>query len=452
MEVINKIINIGGLKMVKIAVFGTGYVGLVSGVCLADFGMTVTCVDIDKKKIDMLSNGEIPIYEPGLDVYLGRNISLERIKFTTDAKSAIENAEVIFIAVGTPPDVNGEADMQYVFNVAKNIGDYINEYKVVVNKSTVPIGTGQKVKKIINEIIKKRDLIIDFDVVSNPEFLREGKALQDFTHPDRIVLGVESEKAEDILKRVYRPLFINETPFVITNIETAEMIKYACNAFLATKITFINEIANLCEKVGADVQQVAKGMGKDGRIGSKFLHAGPGFGGSCFPKDTKALVEIGKKYGVDMSLVRTVVNANEKQKEMVVTKLKFKLKDLENKTIGILGLSFKPETNDIRDAPSLTIINRLLEEGAKVKVYDPEALKDARCVLNNSNISYCKHAYDVAEDADVLIIVTEWHEFRNMDLITIKRIMKTPILYDTRNIYTRKDLEEMGFVYIGTGV
>ncbi len=437
--------------MVKVAVFGTGYVGLVSGVCIADFGMSVTCVDIDSKKIGMLNNGEIPIYEPGLDVFLDRNIRLERIKFTTDIKKAIETSEVIFIAVGTPPTVDGEADMQYVYSAAESIGKYINEYKVIVDKSTVPVGTGQEVKKIIGDNIKERGLDINFDVASNPEFLREGKALQDFTHPDRIVLGVESEKAAEILKKVYRPLYLNETPFIVTNIETAEIIKYASNAFLATKITFINEIANLCEKVGANVQQVAKGMGKDGRIGAKFLHAGPGYGGSCFPKDTKALVRIGKKYNVDMSLVQTTISANEKQKELVIIKLKEKLGYLKDKTIGILGLAFKSETDDMREAPSITIINRLIEEGANIKVYDPEAMGQAQGIFKDSKIKYCKHAYDVAEDCDVLILITEWHEFRNMDLLTIKKIMKTPVFFDTRNIYGKNDMIELGFSYIGTG-
>jgi UDPglucose 6-dehydrogenase len=438
----------------KVAVFGTGYVGLVSGVCIADFGINVICVDIDERKIERLNNGEVPIYEPGLEVFLERNIKAERIRFTTDAKTAIDESNVIFIAVGTPPAENGEADLRYVYEVAETIGEHMNEYKVVVDKSTVPIGTGQQVKKIIRKRLESRGVECLFDIVSNPEFLREGKALQDFTHPDRIVIGVESDSVAEIMKKVYRPLFINETPFVITNVETAEMIKYACNAFLATKITFINEIANLCEKVGANVQQVAKAMGRDGRISPKFLHAGPGFGGSCFPKDTKALHQIGEKFGVQMSVVKTVVEANERQKLLAVEKLEKSLGAVKGKTIGILGLSFKPETDDIRDAPSLTMITQLIDKGAKIKVYDPQAMNEAKKELGKlgKEVMFCKHAYDTAEGADALIIVTEWHEFRNMDLLLIKKIMSGNVFYDTRNIYFRKDIEELGFIYIGTGV
>jgi len=438
----------------RVAVFGTGYVGLVSGVCIADFGINVICVDVDEKKIQRLNDGEIPIYEPGLDVFLERNIKAGRIRFTTEAKMAIEESDVIFIAVGTPPAENGEADLQYVYKVAQTIGDYMNGYKVVVDKSTVPIGTGQEVKRIIKERLDVRGEEHIFDVVSNPEFLREGKALQDFTHPDRVVIGVESENVAEIMKKVYRPLYINETPFIVTNIETAEMIKYACNAFLATKITFINEIANLCEKVGANVQHVAKAMGRDGRISPKFLHAGPGFGGSCFPKDTKALVQIGEKLGVQMSVVNSVVEANDRQKQLVAGKLEKVLGSLEGKTIGILGLAFKPETDDMRDAPALTVINSLLDKGAKVKAYDPQSMKEAKKELAKSkkDIIFCKHAYDTAEGADALLLITEWHEFRNMDLLLIKKIMNGNVFYDARNIYLRKDMEDLGFKYIGTGV
>lgn len=438
----------------KVAMFGTGYVGLVSGVCIADFGINVICVDVDKEKIDGLNNGKIPIYEPGLDVFLERNIKAGRIQFTTDAKMAIEESNVLFIAVGTPPKENGEADMQYVYAVAETIGQYMNGYKVIVDKSTVPVGTGQVVKKIIADKLKERGVEYSFDVVSNPEFLREGKALYDFTHPDRVVIGVESEEVAEIMKKVYRPLYINETPFIITNIETAEMIKYASNAFLATKITFINEIANLCEKVGANVQQVAMAMGRDGRIGPKFLHAGPGFGGSCFPKDTKALVQIAEKHGVQMSVVNAVIEANERQKKMVAEKLEKFAGDLKGKTIGILGLAFKPETDDVREAPALTIIADLIERGASIRAYDPQAMEEAKKALRKyaDNITYCKHAYDTAESVDALVIVTEWHEFRNMDLTLLKKIMRGNIFYDARNIYSRKDIEEKGFVFIGTGV
>ena len=453
------IIKIGSINlmerrfgMIKVAIFGTGYVGLVTGVCISDFGLQVTCVDVDEKKINKLQTGELPIYEPGLEVFLERNIRAERIQFSIDAKYAIENTDVVFIAVGTPPAENGEADMQYVYKVAQDIGQYINGYKVIVNKSTVPIGTGQKVKEIIRNKIKDRGESIQFDVVSNPEFLREGKALQDFTHPDRIVLGVESEQAAEIMKKVYRPLFLNETPFIITNIETAEMIKYASNSFLATKIAFINEIANLCEKVGANIQQVAKAMGRDGRISPKFLHAGPGFGGSCFPKDIRALAQIGDNYGIDLSVIKTVMKSNEYQKLRVVEKLKKALGELETKRIGILGLSFKPETDDIREAPAISVIKALIEAGAEVKAYDPQAMKEIIKQEVSNSVTLCKHAYDTAEGTDAIVIMTEWHEFRNMDLTLLKKIMRQPVFYDTRNIYVRKDIEELGFRYIGTGV
>ncbi|MBZ4647508.1 MAG: nucleotide sugar dehydrogenase [Clostridia bacterium] len=438
----------------RISVFGTGYVGLVSGVCFADFGSNVICVDVNKEKIDLLNSGGIPIYEPGLETFLERNRQNNRIEFTTDKQYAVENSEVIFIAVGTPPAANGEADLSHVYQVAADIGKYMNEYKVVVDKSTVPIGTGQQVKRIIREQLESRGVNYEFDVVSNPEFLREGKALQDFTHPDRVVLGVESEKAAETMKKVYRPLYLNETPFIVTNIETAEMIKYACNAFLATKITFINEIANLCEKVGANVQQVAKAMGRDGRISPKFLHAGPGYGGSCFPKDTRALVEIGRKYGCRMSLVETTVEANERQKHLMVDKIKNQVGDLKGKTIGVLGLTFKPETDDMREAPSIAIINDLVAEGARIRAYDPEGMKEARKVFADieENIQYCKHAYDVAEGSDALVIVTEWHEFRNMDLVLLKKLLNKPLFFDLRNIYIKHEVEAMGFKYFGVGV
>jgi UDPglucose 6-dehydrogenase len=439
----------------KVAVFGTGYVGLVTGVCIADFGVNVICVDINEEKIEKLNRSEVPIYEPGLDVYLERTLNAQRIQFTTDAKYAIENSNVIFIAVGTPESESGDADLQYVYKVAETIGECINDYKVIVNKSTVPIGTGQNVKYIIRTKIEQKGAEYKFDVVSNPEFLREGKAVQDFTHPDRIVLGVESKEAEELLKRVYRALYINETPFIVTNIETAEMIKYASNAFLATKITFINEIANLCEKVGANVQQVAKAMGRDGRISPKFLHAGPGYGGSCFPKDTKALVKIAEKYGTKMSVVESVIQANEWQKQSVVKKIEEKLGNLSMKTIAILGISFKPETDDIREAPSLTVISDLVNQGANIKAYDPQAMTELKSVFGHNiedKIIFSKHAYDAVEGVDALVILTEWHEFRNMDLILIKKIMKGDVFYDARNIYNRKDIEEYGFVYVGTGV
>lgn len=437
----------------KVAVFGTGYVGLVSGVCISDFGLNVTCVDIDEEKIESLKKGKVPIYEPGLDVLLERNIKANRISFTTNDKESIESNNVIFIAVGTPSTKDGEADLSYVYKVASTIGEYINHYTVIVNKSTVPIGTGQEVKKIISKKLKTRGVDIKFDVVSNPEFLREGKAIQDFTHPDRIIIGSESEQAIEIMKKVYRPLYINETPFIVSNIETAEMIKYASNAFLATKITFINEIANLCEKVGADVKFVAKAMGRDGRIGPKFLHPGPGFGGSCFPKDVRALNKIGEKHDVNMSIIKSVIDSNERQKVSVVKKLQDTIGSLKGKTIAVLGLSFKPETDDMREAPSLQIITDIISSGGSIRAYDPQAMEESKRYLDQylDKITYCKHSYDAAEDTDAVIIVTEWHEFRNMDVVTLKKIMKSPIFYDSRNIYSRKEIEKYGFVYIGTG-
>lgn len=436
----------------KTGVFGTGYVGLVSGVCIADFGLNVTCVDIDEKKIRMLKKGKVPIYEPGLDVYLARNMREERISFTTGQKEAVENCDVLFIAVGTPSGEDGTADLSHVYSVASSVGRYMNGYKVIVNKSTVPVGTGRKVREIIKGELEKRGEEYEFDVVSNPEFLREGKAIQDFTHPDRIVIGTESEKAAEIMRKVYRPLYLNEIPFIHTNIETAEMIKYACNAFLATKITFINEIANLCEKAGANVQQVARAMGRDGRISPKFLHAGPGFGGSCFPKDTRALAGIGREKGIVMRVVEAVIEANGKQKLAVAQRLADELKGLEGRKVCLLGLTFKPETDDIREAPSLTVIESLVKGGARVSAYDPEGMETAREALGGvDGLVFCKHAYDAAEEADALVIMTEWHEFRNMDLMLLKKIMKTPVFYDTRNIYVREDVEAAGFRYMGTG-
>jgi len=436
----------------RISVFGTGYVGLVTGVCLADFGLNVTCVDVVPEKIEMLKNGKSPIYEPGIEVFLERNIKNNRISFTLDSRAAIESADVIFIAVGTPPADNGEADLTYVYQVAEDIGRYMNGYKVVVDKSTVPIGTGQKVKSMIQEQLHKRAATFTFDVVSNPEFLREGKALQDFTHPDRVVIGAESDRAADAMKHVYRPLYLNETPFVITNIETAEMIKYASNAFLATKITFINEIANLCEAVGADVQQVANAMGRDGRISPKFLHAGPGYGGSCFPKDTKALAQIGRQYDTPQTLVEAAIAANEGQKQRMIGKIRAALGDLSGRTIGVLGLAFKPETDDMREAPSITIVKGLLEAGARVRAYDPQSMEEAKGYFGpREDLLYMEDAYDVAEGADAVVLITEWHEFRNMDLHQLRALTKEAVLIDLRNIYTGAEAREAGFRYICVG-
>ncbi|NUU95814.1 UDP-glucose 6-dehydrogenase [Marinitoga sp. 1135] len=429
----------------KITVIGTGYVGLVAAVGLADFGNHVIGVDIDKNKIENLKKGISPIYEPGIEEYLTRNLNSGRLKFSTEIDKAIQESEVIFIGVGTPPKENGEADLSYVFDVAETIAKNLNDYKVVVIKSTVPVGTNRKIK----EFIKEKSGKDNFDVVSNPEFLREGKAVYDFFHPDRVVIGYESEKAKEIMEDIYRSLYLIQTPFVWCNLETAEMIKYASNAFLATKITFINQIANLCEAVGADVHKVAKAMGMDGRISPKFLHPGPGYGGSCFPKDTKALVEIGRKNNVDMSLVKEVINANEKQKERMVEKLE-KYMDLKDKKIGILGLAFKAETDDMRESPAITIINKLIEKGAKVIAHDPKAIENAKKIFGDK-IEYVDNEYKAMNNADALMIITEWNIYRNLDLEMIKKLMKGNIILDTRNVLDRKKIKEMGFVYEGVG-
>ncbi|ACL71022.1 UDP-glucose dehydrogenase family protein [Halothermothrix orenii] len=437
----------------KISVIGTGYVGLVSGVCLADFGNTVINVDIDEEKINKLNNGEVPIYEPGLSEYLQRNFESGRISFTTDVKEAIENSGVVFIAVGTPPKDDGSADLQYVLSVARDIGKYMNGYKVIVDKSTVPIGTGRKVAAVIQEELDKRGVDYKFDVVSNPEFLREGKAVYDFTHPDRVVIGTESEKARDILKEVYRALYLNDTPFVFTNLETAEMIKYASNAFLATKISFINEISVLCEKVNADVQVVAKAMGMDGRIGDKFLHAGPGYGGSCFPKDTRAIVRIAAENGVDLKVIKAGIEANENQKLYMVEKIVNKLGDLKGKTLGILGLSFKPETDDMREAPALTIIPELIKRGARIRAFDPEGIKEATWRLKDyeKDIIYCDNEYEVMKGSNALVLLTEWNQFRRLDLKRVKELLADPVFFDLRNVYEVEEVEKVGLEYIGVG-
>lgn len=440
--------------MRNITVIGSGYVGLVAGTCLSDFGMNVILVDNNQEKIEKLKEGIIPIYEPGLDDLVKRNVYYKRLDFTTNIEEAVKNSDVIFIAVGTPPKDDGSADLQYVLDVAKSIGIYMNGYKVIVDKSTVPIGTGQKVKNVIKEELQKRNLDYEFDVVSNPEFLREGSAIYDFTHPDRIVIGSESEKSKEIMRNVYRVLYLNETPFVETNVETAEMIKYACNAFLATKITFINEIANLCERVGANAQDVAKAMGKDGRISAKFLHPGPGYGGSCFPKDTKALAKIAKQYDEKMQVIETVIKANEDQKIRMVEKIENELGDLHNKTISILGITFKPKTDDMREAPSLVICNELVRRGAKLKIFDPEGEKEGKWRFKNieESIEFCKDEYDAINNGDAVAILTEWHQFRNMDLDRIKELMKGNLFFDFRNVYAKNNEIKIKFQYFGVGI
>jgi len=430
----------------NIAVIGSGYVGLITGACFAEFSLNVTCVDVDEKKIKSLRKGVVPFYEPGLEELLRRNISAGRLHFTSNIADAVEASLVIFIAVGTPPRGDGSADMKYVEGVAKEIANHINSYKVIVTKSTVPVGTGERVRKIISRHLKEH---IDFDVVSNPEFLREGAGIEDFMRPNRVVIGTSSDQATAIMKDLYRPLYLIETPIIITDVKTAELIKYASNAFLATKISFINEIANLCENVGADVQLVAKSMGLDRRIGPKFLHAGPGFGGSCFPKDTRALLQIGKANKVKLGVISAVVKANEFQMEKAAKKIINAVGKLKGKSICMLGLSFKPNTNDIREAPALSIIDKLLKEGAKIRAFDPVAMKDAKQVL--PKITYCKDAYDAARGAEAVVIVTEWNQFRNLDLNKIKKALKGNLFFDLRNIYDADRLVKMGFKYFSTG-
>ncbi|HNW83109.1 MAG TPA: UDP-glucose/GDP-mannose dehydrogenase family protein [bacterium] len=438
----------------KIGVIGSGYVGLVAGACLADFGHEVICMDVDKKKIDDLKKGVMPIYEPGLDDIVERNVRYERLSFTTDIDHAVKNSEVLFIAVGTPPKDDGSADLQYVLAVASDIGKHMDKYKVIVDKSTVPVGTGRLVKKTVKDELEKRGLELDFDVVSNPEFLREGKSIHDFTHPDRIVIGCESEKAEDIMKKVYRVLYINNTPFVTTNIETAEMIKYASNAFLAVKISFINEMALLSEKVGGNVQEIARAMGMDGRISPKFLHAGCGYGGSCFPKDTKAIVDIAAKNGLEFRVIKAAIEANEIQKMKMVDKIINEMGSVKGKTIGVLGLTFKPETDDMRDAPSLVIIPELIKKGAKIKVFCPQGFKEAKWRLADysDNIEYCEDSYEAANGSSAVVILTEWNQFRGLDLEKTKSLMKDDFFFDLRNIYSTDDSIRKIFKYSGVGI
>lgn len=437
----------------KIGVIGTGYVGLVQGVILAQFGLNIICVDTNEEKIKSLKNGEVPIYEPGLEDLLIKNIEEKRIEFTTDVEYAIKNSEVLFIAVGTPPADDGSADLKYVLEVAESIGTYMEDYKVVVDKSTVPVGTGKLVRETIQKKLNERDSDLEFDIVSNPEFLREGKAVNDCLRPDRVVLGTESERAAEIMKKVYNVLYINETPFVFTNIETAEMIKYASNAFLAVKISFINEMALLAEKVGADIQKIAKAMGQDGRISPKFLHAGPGYGGSCFPKDTKAIADIGKKNNENLLVIEAAIKANEKQKEKMVEKIVKNMGNtLEGKVITILGLSFKPETDDMREAPALEIIKGLIKNGAKIKAYCPQGMKEAEWRLKDlsSHIQYCVNEYKAVEESDAVVIMTEWNQFRGMNLKKVKGLMRDNYLFDLRNIYSRS-LDAKMFKYFGVG-
>ena len=430
----------------NICVIGTGYVGLVTGACLAEFGMSLICVDNDQEKINLLKQGTIPIYEPGLEGLVVKNMREGRLSFSISIEEGVKSSLVVFIAVGTPSHEDGSAELQAAEEVAKEIGRSMNGYKVIVIKSTVPVGTARRLKKLIQD---QQSQPIPFDIVSNPEFQREGSAIEDFMRPDRVTIGAESEQAIAIVKDIYSALYLIETPFVITGLETAEMIKYAANAFLATKVSFINEIANLCERMGADVHHVARAMGLDGRIGKKFLHPGPGYGGSCFPKDTRALSRMAQEKGYTFRILDSVIRVNEEQKKRMVGKIQEKVGDLRGKTIGILGLSFKPNTNDIRESSSMVIIRDLLAMGAKVKAFDPAAIDEAKAVV--PEVEYGKDPYDVAKGSDALVLVTEWNQFRRLDLQRIKTLLKMPIFIDLRNVYDPDQMKRLGFNYCGVG-
>ena len=423
----------------KVAIIGSGYVGLVTGSCLADINHKVICVDNNKAKIDMLKKGKMPHYEPGLEKIVKKNTKAKRLSFTTDLKAAIKGSDVVFIAVGTPPKQDGSADLSYVENVARQIAETMDSYKVIVEKSTVPVETGVWVKKTIKLYNKKN---VPFDVVSNPEFLREGSAVKDFMNPDRIVVGVESKKAEQIMRDLYKPI---KAPLIVTDIKSAEIIKHASNSFLATKISFINAVANICEKTGADVEKVSEGMGKDSRIGPRFLNAGIGYGGSCFPKDVDAFVKISEKIGYDFKLLKEVQAINKAQRDLFVKKVHDALWIVKEKTIGIWGLSFKPDTDDMREAPSIDVINALQNEGAKIKAYCPGAMENAKSLLKN--VEFCKGPYEVCKDSEALVILTEWDEFKRADLKKVKALMKNPLIIDGRNMFEPKEMRAMGFDY-----
>jgi len=432
----------------RIAMIGTGYVGLVSGVCFSDFGHDVICVDKDPAKIDRLRKGEVPIFEPGLDALMAKNVAAGRLSFTLDLAEAVAGADAVFIAVGTPTRRgDGHADLTYVMAAAEEIGRALTGYCVVVTKSTVPVGTNRKVA----EAVRRANPAADFDIASNPEFLREGAAIDDFMRPDRVVIGVESERGKQVMAGIYRPLFLRDFPIVYTDLESAEMIKYAANAFLATKITFINEIAALCEKVGGDIKAVSKGIGLDGRIGNKFLHAGPGYGGSCFPKDTKALARIGQEHAVPMQITETVIRVNEEVKARMIEKIVDLCGGSVNgKTVAVLGVTFKPNTDDMRDAPSLTIVPALVGGGAKVRVADPEGRREGEALL--PGVTWCENAYEAAADADLLVILTEWNEYRALDLSRLSSAMANPRMADLRNIYDPASVTAAGFTaYRGVG-
>ena len=434
----------------NIAIVGTGYVGLVSGTCFAEMGSHVTCVDVDAKKIEKLNRGEMPIYEPGLEELVRRNVEFERLRFTTDLTEVLDDVEVVFSAVGTPPDEDGSADLKYVLAVARQFGQNIKKYTILVTKSTVPVGTAKKVKAAIQEELEKRGVDIPFDVASNPEFLKEGAAIKDFMSPDRVVVGTESEKAKEVMTRLYKPFLINNFRVIFMDIPSAEMTKYAANAMLATRISFMNDIANLCERVGANVDAVRKGIGTDARIGSKFLYAGCGYGGSCFPKDVKALLHTGLDNGYHMEVIEAVERVNEKQKSIVYDKIIKSVGDVKGKTVAIIGLAFKPETDDMREAPALVVIEKLLADGATIRVFDPVAMDECKRRIGDA-VTYCKNIYDAADGADVFALMTEWRQFRMPAWNVIKKVMRGSAVVDGRNIYDRQELEEQGFTYTRIG-
>ena len=434
----------------NIAIVGTGYVGLVSGTCFAEMGAHVTCVDVDAEKINKLKNGIMPIYEPGLEELVKRNVDFERLQFTTDLTEVLDGVEVVFSAVGTPPDEDGSADLKYVLAVARQFGQSINKYTILVTKSTVPVGTAKKVKAAIQEELDKRGVDIPFDVASNPEFLKEGAAIKDFMSPDRVVVGTESEKAKEVMTRLYKPFLINNFRVIFMDIPSAEMTKYAANAMLATRISFMNDIANLCERVGANVDSVRKGIGTDSRIGSKFLYAGCGYGGSCFPKDVKALMHTGIDNGYHMEVIEAVERVNEKQKSIVYDKIIKAIGSVKGKTIAVLGLAFKPETDDMREAPALVVIDKLLKDGATVRVFDPIAMDECKRRIGDS-VVYCKDMYDTSNGVDVFVLMTEWRQFRMPSWNVIRKVMTGNVIVDGRNIYDRQELESLGFTYTRIG-
>jgi UDPglucose 6-dehydrogenase len=435
----------------KIIVVGTGYVGLVTGTCFAEVGIDVICVDIDTNKIENLKKGVLPIFEPGLETLVQKNVSKGRLQFSTSLEDSIPGADVAFIAVGTPPGENGSADLQYVLEVAKQIGKHMNSYGVIVTKSTVPVGTALKVQDAINEALKKRNISIPFDVASNPEFLKEGAAIDDFLKPDRIVVGVSSKEAEEVMRKLYKPFLLNGHPIIFMDVPSAEMTKYTANSMLATKISFMNEIANLCEIMGADVNMVRKGIGSDARIGNKFIYPGIGYGGSCFPKDVKALIKTAAENGYSMKILQAVEEVNEFQKTVLFTKLMNRFQGkIEGKTVAMWGLSFKPNTDDMREAPSLTLIKSIIEAGGIVQAYDPVAMNEARHMLGDT-IKYCNNEYEAVENADALLIVTEWIDFRSPDFDKIKATLRNPIIFDGRNIFDTKEMNDLGFEHYGIG-